>query len=328
MRSLFSWFTRGKRPEPAVVGVGKVPAVADFVRTGARGGAGGDLETWLARSMEWATAHRAERWRDVFDDAAPLRFVLRGANSAEAVVAGVLRPSRDHVGRRFPIAIAAVIPVDRVAVAPHLLPAIVSSFLGEAEAALPRAADCASSKEFEECIARLRVPTFDDVDGAVKRYEAWTSEQTLDGVLAELQDGTKTDGVARVLHTVLEAASPFRGKEAPPTTLSLRFPLASPTGHLTSFWLDVVRRAAAWKETIPGYVAGADSVLVQLGQQTPANAMAEVWDRDAESELVCEPTTTTQEDAARFTVELPTALREAIDDPKTSIADLLRSLAE
>lgn len=90
--------------------IGKLPAHGDFVRRG-------DLPAsfcaaWDAWLQDGIAAARAaigeERWLRVWDTAPAWRFALPGGACGPDAAAGVLVPSRDSVGRRWPLTLAAV----------------------------------------------------------------------------------------------------------------------------------------------------------------------------------------------------------------------------
>lgn len=89
---------------------GKLPAHGDFIRRG-------DLpasfcvpwDAWLQEGIAAARAAVGEaRWESVWDAAPAWRFALPPGACGPEASAGVLLPSRDAVGRRFPLTLAAV----------------------------------------------------------------------------------------------------------------------------------------------------------------------------------------------------------------------------
>lgn len=92
--------------------LGKLPAHGDFVRRG-------DLppafcaawDAWLQAGIAAARAAIGEdRWAAVWDAAPAWRFALPAGACGPDAAAGVLVPSRDTVGRRWPLTLAAVPP--------------------------------------------------------------------------------------------------------------------------------------------------------------------------------------------------------------------------
>lgn len=81
-------------------GFGKIPAKPDFVRVGHSDAQTRELEAWLDDSC------LRMREASVELPAAPVHFALHGAGDPTMLV-GVMRPSRDAIGRRFPFAVYA-----------------------------------------------------------------------------------------------------------------------------------------------------------------------------------------------------------------------------
>jgi type VI secretion system protein ImpM len=94
--------------------VGKLPAHGDFVRRGDLPASFcGPWDAWLQDGIAAARATIGEaRWQAVWDAAPAWRFALPAGACGPEAAAGVLLPSRDAVGRRFPLTLAAVRPAD------------------------------------------------------------------------------------------------------------------------------------------------------------------------------------------------------------------------
>ncbi len=88
---------------------GKVPAHGDFVRRGLPTSFVGPWDAWLQDGMAAARDRLGARWAEVWDRAPPWRFALPAGACGPDAVAGVLLPSEDMVGRRFPITLAALL---------------------------------------------------------------------------------------------------------------------------------------------------------------------------------------------------------------------------
>ena len=89
---------------------GKVPAHGDFVRRGLPTSFVGPWDSWLQDGMATARDRLGERWAALWDAAPPWRFALPAGACGPDAVAGVMLPSEDMVGRRFPITLAVLLP--------------------------------------------------------------------------------------------------------------------------------------------------------------------------------------------------------------------------
>jgi type VI secretion system protein ImpM len=88
---------------------GKVPAHGDFVRRGLPSSFVGPWDAWLAAGIAAARDRLGPHWGAAWDSAPAWRFVLPPGACGPDPVAGVMLPSQDQVGRRFPITLAALL---------------------------------------------------------------------------------------------------------------------------------------------------------------------------------------------------------------------------
>jgi type VI secretion system protein ImpM len=96
---------------PPLAGLfGKVPAHGDFVRRGLPSSFVTPWDEWLQAAVAAARAQLGARWEDAWDNAPAWRFALPAGACGPDAVAGVMLPSQDQVGRRFPITLAALLP--------------------------------------------------------------------------------------------------------------------------------------------------------------------------------------------------------------------------
>ena len=108
---------------------GKHPAKGDFLETGLPPALLQVLERWLDAVLAECRANLGGDWERVWDRAGPARPVLRfwlGEDIWGQAICGVMAPSRDRVGRRFPLVMLCTDP-DPAAVPP---PPVVSTDQG------------------------------------------------------------------------------------------------------------------------------------------------------------------------------------------------------
>ncbi len=95
----------------AVTGLyGKVPAHGDFVRRGLPSSFVTPWDAWLQDAVAAARESLGPGWADAWDHAPAWRFALPAGACGPDAVAGVMLPSQDTVGRRFPVTLAALLP--------------------------------------------------------------------------------------------------------------------------------------------------------------------------------------------------------------------------
>lgn len=98
---------------------GKLPGLGDFVSRRLPRTFIDPWDRWLQDAIAQSRDCLGEDWLDAYLTGPVWRFVLDGGLCGEAVVAGVLVPSVDRVGRYFPLVVAAPLPDCR---APLMLP--------------------------------------------------------------------------------------------------------------------------------------------------------------------------------------------------------------
>ncbi len=89
---------------------GKMPALGDFLRMGTQPGFVAVWDDWLQTTMRQARDMLGARFDDSYMRAPIWRFTLAPGLAGQGGALGVLMPSVDRVGRRFPLTIAAPLP--------------------------------------------------------------------------------------------------------------------------------------------------------------------------------------------------------------------------
>ena len=93
----------------AIAGLyGKLPAHGDFVRRALPKSFVDPWDAWLQAGIEASRAALGEAWDDAWREGPPWRFALPAGACGPDAVAGVMVPSEDSVGRRFPLTLAAI----------------------------------------------------------------------------------------------------------------------------------------------------------------------------------------------------------------------------
>lgn len=140
-----------------VVGLfGKLPAHGDFVRRGLPDGFCAAFDGWAAAGVVAAHDALGARFEAVWDAAPAWRFALPAGACGPDAVAGVMLCSRDAVGRRFPLVVAA-------------LPSAAAGWFALAEGAAR-----ADAVDADALAATLPVP--DAADGEVPADGWWTAD--------------------------------------------------------------------------------------------------------------------------------------------------------
>jgi type VI secretion system protein ImpM len=82
---------------------GKHPAFGDFVTAGLSDAAQERIEGWLNASLSTVKGAWGDGWEQGFDASPPIAFWIGARVSGAAALRGAMLPSRDKVGRRFPL---------------------------------------------------------------------------------------------------------------------------------------------------------------------------------------------------------------------------------
>ncbi|MFD1795523.1 type VI secretion system-associated protein TagF [Paracoccus aurantiacus] len=163
---------------------GKHQAFGDFVIAGTLPGeASGQIMDWLAQVLGGWRDGAGDGWQASFDNAPALRFWIGAQLSNGTALRGVLIPSRDRSGRRFPLAIAQ---------ATHGVAPVTDSDQGFHEHAEAALRDLAGAERFDpreaasDLIAALPQPA--DLPGAGgASFWALNPNRSAQELLAELQ---------------------------------------------------------------------------------------------------------------------------------------------
>jgi type VI secretion system protein ImpM len=330
---MFGLWSKARTEIGPVAGFGKVPALADFVRTPSPSDEVIAFETWLTRAMETAETRGSQAFRAAFAAAGPSAFIWSGAldKKLRGVLAGVVSPSHDSVGRRFPVVICAPLPPAALAPHPHLAPILLHGFFRHAAAAAARAARTQASSEFHAQVASSAGPSLDGASQALADYATWTKASRAAALWSSLFVDDADHAAQSALHLLIEATATYHGQDAPPLPLGVRVPLGPQETMAMAMWIDLVRVAAGWKSTVPSLfwlLASSDprpSAIVQLGAEPPPTVLADLTMPSPESDAICDL------GAAGANVSLPSqfpaALGATLGTPNVTIADVIAKLA-
>jgi len=136
---------------------GKLPAHGDFVRRGLPRSFTAPWDDWLSAGIEAARAGLGDGFEAAWEAAPVWRFRLSPGACGPAAAVGVIGTSRDMVGRRFPLTLAAILP--GAALPPP------DAWYEALEGALGRA--CREELDADALAAMLPPPPADDSDATL-----------------------------------------------------------------------------------------------------------------------------------------------------------------
>lgn len=176
---------------------GKLPAALDYVRINHDSAAAVAFDGWLQSALQFL-ASRDASWPNQ-----RLRFVYRGVAGAQPLV-GIVAPSRDRAGRRFPVALFAAAPA-LPRVNDSVLALASERFLADAARTLDQLAG-ASVADATAALEELACLDAEEVEAAVAPAEALLAEPA--AALLELvpatDSATRYARVAAVVHALQE----------------------------------------------------------------------------------------------------------------------------
>lgn len=271
---------------------GKLPKIRDFVHVRVAGQAWGSFESWLTQAVAWHESSRQASWLTLCAERRPLAFVYRAPRAAKAseILAGVLWPSSDAVGRRFPFVAFSRMAERDVARDPHLLPPSLTPYFEALAARGEGLASLDSAADVDAHFQNIPEPMAGSAELS-SSYTNWTTVTEWPELWANLYGDVKLEDIHGVLSMVVEAVRPFVGQESPTTPLALRLPLGTTPGVNASFWIDLLRSCARWRATVPTMFWSLGeprtAILLQLGDPH-ASSLSEIWFPDRDNDHACD----------------------------------------
>jgi type VI secretion system protein ImpM len=270
---------------------GKVASVADFVSAGDYSPAAGHLSRWLEEGVGWAASQGKVDWSTI-EASEPRAFIFgpERENAGDRVVVGLVRPSRDTVGRHFPLAIYSELALGSDLSNYSVIPLAAGDFLERAQFILAAAQNGRDPREQLRGASPAIAPR---LSGARDEFEGWAGDTPVAVVWSALFGEGAIERARTTMSHLLEILGPFRGKDGSPTQLTLRLPLGAAGVGGAVFWLEVIRRHLGWKRRVPcafwhSYV-DTGMLVVPLGDPLP-RTLSGLWLSDDKNDSLCDLT--------------------------------------
>lgn len=242
-----------KRPEagaPATYTLyGKLPNRADFVRVNADHTTAMEFDDLILRSFERLTCQRD--WEKAYDASTPVEFQYVSRDFRHTFL-GVLSPSSDQAGRRYPLVAGAILPSDSIAGYAHIAPIAYEVFFDglreQVCTAVENSVEALSCRQFLESQLRANDTAAADLDLAksvVSRFMKTTSIAKLNELLAS--DPCSSSLEQALLNLAFYRAF-LRRFDNPATNQVIVLPLPLDKGEralVASAWLSIL--AALWQ---------------------------------------------------------------------------------
>ncbi len=294
---------------PGAVGIfGKVPAQGDYLRAGALGSAARALDGWFAQGLD-----ALKRGGGKLLSA---RFLFRCAESKDVLV-GAFVPSRDAVGREFPLTVVATFGAGELVPGFAALPVGFDGFFEGAEALLA-GAPSKKALELTDALRGVALPAATELGlsmaGLRARFGALSATALLD------EGGLVGDVRAYALATFAAACQSARGTAAGKAAVVLDCPARSP--EMVCAWLDLARRLGGFSDAPPSAFWTSDRLLLGLGVASSA-IVASLARPDAPPQQIWPLHTKSADAAARARQSLSPTLRRVLDDPGATVDAVL-----
>jgi type VI secretion system protein ImpM len=248
---------------PRVGFVGKLPSQADFVRQHVAGRVGGEFDRWLVKATQTLLSAKAEL------PPAAVRFVFSAPN-CESVAIGVLVPSRDQVGRTFPLAIYTTLLAPFAARHALGLPLAYLQFLDDAEAIALSAANT-NAAELKARAATLVPANQEIVLAASQQCRDVLAQMPAREMLTRVFPSSQPGAPFYALHTFMVASDGARSALAAAAPTVLDCPIVTDVD--LAAWIELGCRGTpsaavcltfAWVQVVPRLLLVLGSAPEQL----------------------------------------------------------------
>ncbi len=294
---------------PGAVGIfGKVPAQGDYLRAGALGSAARAFDGWLAQGLDALKRGGGKL--------PPVRFLYRCAEAKDVLV-GTFVPSRDAVGREFPLAVVATFGAGELVAGFAALPVAFDGFFAGAEALLA-GAPAKKALELTDALRGVAPPAAAELGLSLAGLRARFSAMPATALLED--GGLAGDVRAYALSTFAAACQSARGTAAGKAAIVLDCPARSPEAACA--WLDLARRSGGFSDAPPSAFWTADRLLLGLGVASSA-IVPSLARPDAPPQQIWPLHTKSADAASRAKQSLSPALRRVLDDPGATVDAVL-----
>lgn len=280
-----------------ILSFGKLPIAGDFVRYGASGTAVEAIDAWFQQGLYAARARMPASFDDAFDSAPASSFLFNPRNGA-AALAGVMKPSRDQSGRRYPFLIAAEVDESlRAGREAARIPVRFGAFFAWATHLVDEAtAGRLSHRDLPDQLGSF-VSTPEEASERSAAYYRFLQETAFSDLAANIWGDAAETRAGLLLKNLRDIVLPIRGSIPAHFALGLRFPvLREDPGRAfsKSFWLEAglrlletprVRPTFFWTQPDPR--AHASPFLLMYLQTPPGRDFQDLLPAAPEGDRLC-----------------------------------------
>lgn len=278
-------FKRQADPQLGYAILGKLPGRADFVRINATHPVVQEFDELVAQSVEWANQSAAGAG---FHDPALGTDFFYVSRDGRWVLIGVMQPSRDQAGRRYPLLAGVIAPLTALPPTPATLPLLLELFYAglreQLASAVEHAVDLLACRQYLEAQVSSGGFLLSDCELASKLLERFQQRQPT-VLLARLLDQGNAGALERLLVNTGFYVELLRRYSNPATHQLILFPLPPGKGEEALYqgcWLSIYAAYAApmLKSALPSFFVQHRTGGMQLAvapQRVPERFLASVF---------------------------------------------------
>ena len=318
-----------------VIYFGKLPSHGDFVRYQASGPTLQAMDVWLQQGLHFAQTRLGPAFDAAYDGAGAFAFYFAPRHETH-VLTGMLRPSRDRVGRAYPLLIALEVEADAFDARDLAqVPLRFNRFFERTSEIAQEAV--AGQVGHHELTARID-PLSALVEGetSVAFFGRYLQQMSLTSFWERLWGHPQDSRKYLLFKNLLDILQSLRDGVPPRFPLVLRFPLC-PDGRTpnydVSFWLGVCLRLLGYPDLQPTFFwtppeATRDTApfLLLALRPPPAKTFAYLLPASLESDTLCVLETMGAQKAALAALSIPDRYGRLLEDERLTLWDFLKQL--
>ncbi|MFQ5572319.1 MAG: type VI secretion system-associated protein TagF, partial [Rhodothermales bacterium] len=314
---------------------GKIPTHGDFVRHNAGSATMRALDEWIQQGLYFAKTHMSQALNTAYEEAHTCSFFFAPREAAQ-VFLGVIRPSRDSVGRTFPFLVGQEMEtsafdthhVSQVSIAYH-------AFFERAAHLVDKGVEGrVGHHDLTPHVEALGTPVADA--SSVAFFGHYLQQTRLTSLWERLWGHAQDSRKYLLFKNLLDILLPLRSGVPAHFPLVLRFPLCSDGRTLdfdVSFWIGLCLRLLGYPALQPSFFwsqAGPARdkdvfLLVALRPPSP-KTFAYLLPGHPESDTLCNLEQMGGQKAALAALSIPARYGRMLEDEQLTLWDFLRHL--
>jgi type VI secretion system protein ImpM len=297
---------------------GKLPFAPDYVMVHLTDPVSIALSEWIDRGFQ-DIAGSGLSFPSTF-----VRFVFT-SNKLPMAAVGVLAPSRDQVGRSFPVAIFHTLPVSVVWDNLGAIPISYAGFMAEVSALITNLSDL-NQTEFLARLQALRPPYPEDIARAKDELSQALAETDASDFASRLFGDPEQGKQNYAFNTFMKAALDAARNPSATSPVVLECPVEVDIDLLA--WIDLAQKVLGWREHAPSYfwaVEPRPRLLIALGS-APKLVIRYLADAAYASTKLWSLTTDRPDAIANATAELHEFSAAFLSPTNPSLRDLFSAL--